>query len=246
MSWPLIIIGGLLLLAAADSSETRKPGKCVPKLPPPSRFKRVLSERRIREEDTEEDDYGLVRRATLYTPCDWEPMPWSLSVWTDPKENADVFALVPHPDAAEAGLRVSVYWSDSKKPGDKFFRDCATQVDRDERFTNRLIHRYKAGVGGVFLIEVCVQGETVRFYYRPKVTLVLTLDRAALPPAPPPNPFEERLDCFILLQEQYEAAKEQALKRGLPKKIELAALDELERVFQDEVSRLEEGADGGR
>lgn len=212
-----------------------------PQVPSVPRWKRLATERRILTEEVEYDDYGVVRAATRYSPCDWEPLPWTLTVWTDADEDAEVFALVPHREISEDDLRVSVRWSYQEDLSENYFR-YAKQLDRDERFRNRLIHRHDADEceRGTFLIEVCFQGDRVSFFHRPKKKQLrqkqLRNSAPVLPPASPPNPFEDRLARFILLQEQYEGAKVRIRERKLPDIIELAALAELEEVYQDEVA----------
>lgn len=256
-----IILGVLVLGALSSGSSSRTPKKRasvkrlprkrpVPALPAPLRFSRIACERRIVEERVEHDDYGVLRAATRYAACGWDPSPWTLMVWTDEEESAEAFVLSPHPDVSEADLRVSVLWSSSRALGDKNFRSYARDIDRDERFQNRLIHRYRedACALGTFLVDVTFQDEKVSFFHRPK-----SLGKAKLliPDEPtvalsPPNPFDERIAQFILLQEQYEGAQERIRERKLPEGIEVAALTELEEIYQDEVAAFEGEKSGGK
>ena len=252
MSWPAVLaVLALAVSSSGSSSEApakREKKEPVLRLPPPPRWKRLQSERRIVTEQVGHDDYGVVRSATRYSPSEWEPLPWTLTVWRDADEDAEVFTLVPHRDVSEHDLKVSVLWSSYMKPGDENFRHRADQIGRDERFHNRLIDRDGKG-SGTYLIEVRFSGDKVSFFHRPKQKQLpekrLRSPVLVLPPAPPPNPFEERVAAFIRLQEQYEEAKERVSLRKLPQKIELAAYDELDRVYQDEVNKLEEAEQHG-
>lgn len=208
-----------------------------PQVPSVPRWKRLATERRVKAELVNHDDYGVVRSATRYSPCEWEPLPWTLTVWTDVDESGEVFTLMPHRDVSEDDLNVSVRRSWHEELCESNFRH-VKQLDRDQRFHNRLIHRYENDACGTFLIEVRFQGDKVSFFHRPKEEKVpeKQLQNSAPVSPPPPNPFDERIARFVLLHEQYEGAKVAICERKLPEIIELAALAELEEVYQDEVA----------
>lgn len=251
----LFVLGALSSGSSSKADDEEAPMKRLPKkasipeLPKPSRFSRIACDRRIVEERVEYDDYGALRAATRHAACGWDPCPWTLTVWTDESQNAEVFMLSPHPHASEDVLRVSVRWSISMEAGDSNFR-YASQIDRDERFQNRLIHRYDEDESerGTFMIDVKFHDEKVTFFHRPKsdgkAKLLIPAETTA--PRLPPNPFEERIARFVLLQEQYEEAKVRIRERRLPEVIEIAVLAELEEVYQNEVAAFEGEKHGGK
>src|SRR5689334_9053144 len=140
--------------SAEQSTEARSPS-----LPMPLRFARVHTERLVTEDRVEYDDEGAKRSAIRYSSCEWNPLPWTLTVWTDEAEKAELFALTPHPEVKAGELRVSIrhYWHDKKDK--RLFEEWGKELERDTRFRNRLIHRYVNEPFGMFMIDVRFDGK---------------------------------------------------------------------------------------
>lgn len=259
-------LGSKFIKLIYSDSSGAKSAAPVAQLPaviePPSRFQRVQSERRVKVEAISYNDYGRKRTATRYTACDWDPVPWTLIVWSNKFEKAEQFSLQPHPDIDADDLTVDVNWSSDESKSKSDLRKYGTPPERDERFRNRLIHYYAGDPKGIFLVDVRCLGEEISFFHRPRQErnvnsrqslggppepmddLVRELPlptppTSKAPSEPSADPFAECADRVIRLHEQYEAAKTAVQARKLSGSIAQAALDELERKFQDQVAALD-------